>query len=150
MALFDYLERSRATDLLKEEVRALAAVHWGGAPNGAAIVCRRHAPAVKVARVLTQLFAQLPDTPIERVEVDARSGCSDFIGTITVHTGQDARVFDFVWDCRWRAAEEGWFDHWGEPDQMRAAREFGWRCFASWVESTGERKNPAPRIARTA
>ena len=23
-------------------------------------------------------------------------------------------------------------DQWGYPDQGRAAREFGWRCFSQW------------------
>jgi hypothetical protein len=151
MALSQYLERSRAAEQLKREVRALAALPWGGAQSGATLVCVRHSPAVKVARVLTQLFAELPDARIERIELDARSGCSDFIGTVTVHGEEgSARVFEFVWDCRWRAAEEGWFDHWGEPDQIRAAREFDWRCFSSWVECTGIRSKPTPRIARSA
>jgi hypothetical protein len=150
MALFHYLERSRAADQLKRDVRALATSPWGGAPTTTTLVCVRHSPAVKVARVLTQLFAELPEARIERVELDARSGCSDFIGTVTVHADGSARVFDFVWDCRWKAAKEGWFDHWGEPDQIRAAREFDWQCFSTWVESTGIRRTPAPRISRSA
>jgi hypothetical protein len=150
MALSALLERSRASDQLKDEVRALAAIHWGGTPNGAALVCVRHSPAVKVTRVLTQLFAELPDVAIERIEVDARSGCSDFSGTVTIHADGSPRVFEFVWDCRWRAAQAGWLDHWGEPDQIRAAREFGWQCFASWTERINDRTTPAPRIARSA
>ena len=150
MALFHYLERSRAAEQLKRAVRALAASPWGGTPSSETLVCVRHSPAVKVARVLTQLFAELPDAHIERVEVDARSGCSDFIGTVTVHADGSARVFEFVWDCRWKAAKEGWFDHWGEPDQIRAAREFDWQCFSTWVESTVIRHTPGPRITRSA
>jgi hypothetical protein len=150
MALFHFLERSRAVDQLKHDVRSLAASPWGGAPSSATVVCLRHSPAVKVARVLTQLFSQLPDARIERVELDARSGCSDFIGTVTVHADGLARTFEFVWDCRWKAAKEGWFDHWGEPDQMRAAREFDWQCFSTWVERIGLRDTRAPRISRSA
>lgn len=148
MPLSEYLERSRAAEQLKRDVRALAAMPWGGVPASATVVCVRYAPAVKVVRVLTQLFSQLPDCPIEKIELDARSGCSDFSGTVTVHAEGSARVFEFVWDCRWRAAEEGWLDHWGEPDQMRAAREFGWRCFATWAERTGQPAARGPRIAQ--
>jgi hypothetical protein len=48
-----------------------------------------------------------------------------------VAAGQ-ALKFDFVWDCQWRAVQQGWTDHFGLPDQIRAAREFGWRCFQHW------------------
>jgi hypothetical protein len=37
--------------------------------------------------------------------------------------------YDFAWDCSWRARQEGWFDFWGAPDQIRAAGEFGYQCF---------------------
>jgi hypothetical protein len=40
--------------------------------------------------------------------------------------------FAFVWDCRWRAAAEGWVSPAGAADQTRAAAAFGWRCFAEW------------------
>jgi hypothetical protein len=43
-----------------------------------------------------------------------------------------AHRFAFVWDCRWRADEQGWIAPSGTPDQARAARVFGWRCFAEW------------------
>ena len=41
-------------------------------------------------------------------------------------------VYEFVWDCRWRAEQEGWTDCFGFPDQIRAAREYDWRCFERW------------------
>lgn len=134
MSLIPLLDRSAATDPLKLALRTLVAQPWGNAQSCDALVCRRGMPAVKVERVLTQLLTELPDARIERIEIDARSGCSDFSGHLAVHVGDTVRVFDFVWDCRWRAAEEGWTDHWGEPDQIRAAREFGWRCFSVWSE----------------
>ena len=40
----------------------------------------------------------------------------------------------FHWDCKWRAQQQGWVDYFGFPDQTRAAREFGFDCFRSWVE----------------
>jgi hypothetical protein len=134
MSLLPLLDRSAATDQLKLAMRTLVAQPWGNVHSSDAIVCRRGMPAVKVERVLTQLLSELPDARIERIEIDARSGCSDFGGHLTVYADGTTRVFDFVWDCRWRASEEGWRDHWGEPDQIRAAREFGWRCFSIWSE----------------
>ena len=134
MSLIPLLDRSAVTDQLKLALRTLVAQPWGNAQSCDALVCRRGMPAVKVERVLTQLLTELPDARIERIEIDARSGCSDFSGHVAVHVAETVRVFDFVWDCRWRAAEEGWTDHWGEPDQIRAAREFGWRCFSVWSE----------------
>ena len=62
----------------------------------------------------------------------ARSGCSDFVGTVQVHTSSETRVYEFIWDCRWRAEQEGWTDCFGFPDQIRAAREYDWRCFVRW------------------
>lgn len=134
MSLLPLLERSAASDQLKLAMRTLVSQPWGNAQSCDALVCRRGMPAVKVERVLTQLLSELPSASVQRIEIDARSGCSDFSGQLTVHTADATRVFDFVWDCRWRAAREGWTDHWGEPDQIRAAREFGWRCFAVWSE----------------
>lgn len=134
MSLLPLLDRCAASEQLKLAMRSLVAQPWGNAQSCDTLVCRRGMPAVKVERVLTQLLTELPSARITRVEIDARSGCSDFSGQLTVHTDDSARVFDFVWDCRWRAAHEGWTDHWGEPDQIRAAREFGWRCFSVWSE----------------
>jgi hypothetical protein len=147
MSLISLLDRSAASSQFKLAMRTLAAQAWGNAQSCDALVCRRGMPAVKVERVLTQLLTELPDARIQRVEIDARSGCSDFGGHLTVHTDDAVRVFDFVWDCRWRAAEEGWTDHWGEPDQIRAAREFGWRCFAVWTERPSMPAGASPLTA---
>ena len=94
----------------------------------------RHAPRIKVLRVLAQLLHAEGHLEIERVEVDAWSGCSDFSGTISVAAPDGVRVFRFRWDCSWRAEQEGWFDAFQLPDQIRAAHEFGWRCFQVWEE----------------
>jgi hypothetical protein len=87
---------------------------------------------VKVLRVLAQLFETAPELEVERVHVDAASGCADFRGVLTVEARSGTRAFDFVWDCHWRAVQEGWTDAFGLPDQIRAAREFGHRCFERW------------------
>jgi hypothetical protein len=98
------------------------------------IQIRGYAPRVKVARLLKYLLASHPDLEIEAVELEAQSGCSDFVGTVRLETASGTRAFDFHWCCRWRAEEEGWTDYFGFPDQMRAAREFDWRCFRVWLE----------------
>jgi hypothetical protein len=91
-----------------------------------------HAPRVKVERVLTQLFQAHPELPVERVRLRARSGCSDFTGELVAVAGDAEHRFAFTWCCAWRAEQEGWRDCFGFWDQARAAREFGWDCFAQW------------------
>ena len=91
-----------------------------------------YAPPIKVKRLLMHVLHAEPHLPIERVALHARSGCSDFVGTIDVETAHGRRTYEFVWDCRWRAIEEGWSDYFGLPDQIRAAQEFDWRCFKHW------------------
>jgi hypothetical protein len=93
---------------------------------------RGYAPRVKVTRLLKHVLASLPDLHIEQMFVKAQSGCSDFVGTVEIATPTERKAFEFVWCCRWRAEEEGWLDYFGFPDQMRAAREFDWRCFRVW------------------
>lgn len=126
----EIIDRCRATEEFKDEVRAFAEHR----PTKR-ISMARPAPRVKVVRVLTQLMHAQPELEVEQVTVDGWSGCSDFRGTLTVVAANgDRRTFDFVWDCHWRAVEEGWTDAFGLPDQIRAAREFGWRCFERWQE----------------
>ena len=91
-------------------------------------------PRVKVPRVLAQLSDAHPDLAVRRVALEGTSGCADFVGTLRVTTDTAEHRFDFAWDCRWRAEQEGWTDPFGFPDQIRAAREFGWRCFVRWEE----------------
>ena len=95
-----------------------------------------YAPRVKVRRLLSQLLAEEPALEIEQVEIRGMSGCSDFVGSVNVHTTSGTHVFDFVWCCRWRAEREGYTDYFGFPDQMRAAQEFDWQCFREWQRRT--------------
>ena len=127
-----YLEGSRAAAEFKSDVLAYAEHRAVGRVH-----VEPNAPRVKVLRVVTQLLTALPDEPIERVVVCGQSGCSDFRGSLTMVAAGAERTFDFVWDCAWRAEQEGWVDYYGYPDQIRAAREFGWRCFAAWSERAG-------------
>ncbi len=129
MDLTELLAASAASDAFREDVRVFA--ERGSAPS---ITTARYAPRVKVLRVLAQLLYEEPASPIERVHVDALSGCADYRGSIDVHAAGLVRSFDFEWDCHWRARQEGWTDFFGFPDQIRAAREFGWRCFKEWRE----------------
>ena len=126
------LARSSACDGLKSDIRALARAYRTEATAHIAPV--RPTPAVKAFRVLAHLLEQHPDLEVQRVTIDGLSGCSDFVGTVTVETPDGSRTYDFAWCCRWRAEQQGWTDHFGFPDQMRAAREFGWRCFERWQE----------------
>lgn len=121
------LDASRAADAFKHDLVAFAV----GRPVER-VVLLRPAPRLKVLRLLTHLLDVEPTLRVERVEVEGYSGCSDFRGSVTVHCEDAIRGWRFRWDCRWRAEQEGWNDAWGMPDQMRAAREFGWRCFARW------------------
>lgn len=148
MDLDHILGRSRASDHVKAAVRALASNPFGYHHAGCHVSCVRPAPAVKVLRVLTQLLHAEADDPIEHVGIEGVSGCADFVGTLTVRTATEVRTIEFVWDCRWRAEEEGWRDDWGHPDQIRAAREFGWRCFQHW--STRATATHEPATARSA
>lgn len=121
------LGQSVATEQFKLDVTAFCAGRV--APR---VSVEGFAPRVKVERLLMQLLSTEADLPITRVVVRGRSGCSDFSGEVKVETISETHVFDFVWDCRWRAQEEGWTDCFGLPDQMRAAQEYGWRCFQVW------------------
>jgi hypothetical protein len=127
MTLDALLAASDATEAFKRDVLAYA-----DRQSAPAITLLNHAPRVKVLRLLTQLLADQPQMPISRVEIHGVSGCADFRGWIAVETEAERRVFDFVWDCHWRASQEGWTDCFGFPDQIRAAQEFGWQCFADW------------------
>jgi hypothetical protein len=129
------LRASQAGDAFKQDLVAFAV----GRP-AERVVLRRPAPRLKVLRLLTHLLDAEPTLCVERVEVEGYSGCSDFRGSVTVHCQDATRVWRFRWDCRWRAEQEGWHDPWGMPDQSRAAREFGWRCFARW-EPTAEQSD---------
>jgi hypothetical protein len=123
------LERSSASERFKAELRAYASRN-----EVTTIVTSRPAPRIKVLRVVAKLLHDHPELPVERIRVDARSGCSDFVGRVVVEGEGQARQFEFTWCCRWRAEAEGWTDAFGLPDQIRAADEFGWRCFARWQE----------------
>lgn len=94
------------------------------------IAANAGAPPVKVLRVVTKLLEACPETPIESVQIQAVSGCSNFTGHALVTPG-DVKV-NFDWDCRWKAHQLGWEDAFGDPDQIRAAQELGYQCFKSF------------------
>ena len=121
------LAKSRAAEPFKSAVRS-----YSSGSAGEHIRVDGHAPSIKVKRLLKHILAAEPHLPIERISLRGRSGCSDFVGTVKVQTALETRVYEFVWDCRWRAEQEGWTDGFGFPDQIRAADEFDWRCFARW------------------
>ena len=116
------LEQSQATESFKQAVRDLQA----GRSNPA-IQHNRAVPPVKALRAISKLLEDSPNLAFENAVIQGQSGCSDFEGTIKVNDGE--MEFAFLWDCAWRAEQEGYKDHWGSPDQIRAAREFGYQCF---------------------
>ena len=122
------LERSRALEPFKHAVRSYCT---GGTAD--LIQIDGYAPAVKVCRLLAHILSTEPLLPIERVSLRGRSGCSDFAGTVQLQTPAGTSSYEFIWDCRWRAEQEGWLDCFGFPDQIRAAREYDWRCFQHWA-----------------
>ena len=121
------LTRSCATDRFKSDV-----IDFASRADVPSITLVRAVPRVKVVRLINQLLHAHPEWVVDRLRVDARSGCSDFVGTAVVEGGGQSRVIQFAWDCRWRAEQEGWVDAFGFPDQIRAADEFGWNCFHRW------------------
>ncbi|MBI1785797.1 hypothetical protein HYR69_11690 [Candidatus Sumerlaeota bacterium] len=118
----ELLERSAAAPGFKDAVLNLA----DGSPQEL-IRFSPGAPSVKVLRVVMKILEEWPDLPIESVYVQGSSGCSDFVGRAAVQPG--GINFDFEWDCRWRAEQLGWMDAFGDPDQIRAARAYGYQCF---------------------
>ena len=116
------LDESSADDAFKDAVREL---EGGGKPER--IAFNSASPPVKVLRFIMKLLEDFPDAEFSSIEVQGRSGCSDFVGQAVAQPG-DLR-FEFVWDCAWRAEQEGWTDAFGDPDQIRAARTFGYQCF---------------------
>ena len=122
------LSQSAASDAFKSAV-----VDLKNGKRPSAITFNSGSPPVKVLRVITKLLEEFPAEQIESVELSGQSGCSDFQGTLSVNNGSWSVKFE--WDCKWRAEQEGWTDHFGYPDQMRAAREFGYQCFSRFKRS---------------
>ena len=123
------IQGSRATPDFKQAVAGFRA-----GDRTERVKLESYVPRVKVERLLTQLLTAEPSLEIEHVVIRGMSGCSDFVGSVDVQTTSGSHVFDFVWCCRWRAESEGYVDYYGFPDQLRAAREFDWRCFQRWEQ----------------
>jgi hypothetical protein len=121
------LANSRAAETFKDAVRS-----YSPAAVQEHILVEGYAPPIKVKRLLVKMLSAESELPIERIALKGRSGCSDFVGTVRVQTATETRVYEFAWDCRWRAEQEGWTDCFGFPDQIRAAREYDWNCFERW------------------
>lgn len=128
------LAASAATPAFRTELLAFA---QGG--DAERIEARAHNPRVKILRTVAQLLTREPTLAVDRIAIQAVSGCSDYTGTLVATDAQgDTHQFRFTWDCAWKAEQVGYTDFFGLPDQIRAAREFGWDCFAQW-EAIGQR-----------
>ncbi len=128
-SLDELLEASKATESFKEAVRDV--VRGKLSPP---IRASRGAPAIKVLRVLQKILEAYPGEPITAVEIEGRSGCSDFRGEAVVYPS--GRRLRFWWDCHWKAEQEGMTTWWGGADQTGAARQFGYQCFREFTEVT--------------
>ncbi len=124
----EVINSSSATDSFKKTVIQF---QHQQAPT-AQIRFRSSNPPIKVLRVILGLLERFPELEVSDVDVDGVSGCSDYRGKISINSGE--KTFDFVWDCAWKASEMGWKDYFGDPDQIRAARTFGFRCFKEFEE----------------
>jgi hypothetical protein len=127
MHLTDILDGSSATAEFKAAV-----LSEQGRTRTPLIASLRPVPHIKIMRLLKHLLSAQRELEIRSVRIHADSGCSDLTGVIDVACRDAVRRFSFAWDCAWRAREQGWTDCFGFPDQMRAAREYDWRCFKSW------------------
>lgn len=132
------LLRSKASESFKRDV-----LRFASGEETSTIDVVGFAPRVKVERVLVQLLNAEPELEIRSATVQGTSGCSDFVGEISIETATATHAFAFSWCCRWRAEQEGWRDYFGFPDQIRAAREFGWDCFERWEEQASPAMTPA-------
>jgi len=126
----DFLARARATEPFRD---ALLTFLKEGRPNDR-IRFNRGSPPVKVERVLTQALAAHPELEIDAVEIEGRSGCEYFRGSLDIEAVGETVCIEFHWNCKWKAEQEGWTDAFGMPDQIRAARTFGYECFSEWTE----------------
>jgi hypothetical protein len=122
------LAQSAATEAFRTDLAAFA--NRGESPR---ISAPGRSPRVKVLRAIAQLLHVEPSLQIEQVAVRAVSGCADFIGELEVTDSAGiTHLFDFEWNCEWKAKQLGYVDGFGFPDQIRAAQEFGWQCFERW------------------
>lgn len=126
--LEELLQNSSASEEFKQD--ALEAQRQGR--STARVKFSSGNPPVKVVRVLCGLLEKFSGLPIEQVEVRGQSGCSDYRGELILNGGE--KRFNFVWDCAWKASQMGWKDMFGDPDQIRAARAFQYRCFEKFEE----------------
>ena len=126
------LAASGATDEFKDSVRQYST--HGKAPL---VEAAGYAPPIKVMRVLAQLLEVGADaSTASACASTATPGAPTSAGRSRRTPTGVVRQWRFVWCCRWRAVEQGWVDCFGFPDQMRAAREFGYRCFETWSTAT--------------
>ncbi len=126
-SLEQLLEQSQAAPEFKEAVR-----RFRDGERSERIVATAGSPPIKVLRLLMKLLEAVPELPMERVRIEARSGCATYEGIVEVQP--QGRKFRFCWDCAWRARESGVINRWGFVDQAAAAQQFGYQCFRYFEE----------------
>ena len=128
MKLLEFLQSSTARPAFVKAVHDFLAT---GHANDR-VVFSPGSPPIKIERTLSKVLETFADAPIESVRISGRSGCEYFRGELIIGMAEEELHVGFDWDCRWRAQEQGWSDYFGLPDQIRAAREFGYDCFRQW------------------
>lgn len=123
MDIQNFLKNSKAT---KEFKAAVTNFFEGGKTD--LIRYNRTAPRIKVERTLTKIIEEFGEFQISKVEIDGNSGCEYFRGTAKI-CAEEEQTIDFEWNCIWKAEEQGYKNLFGMPDQVRAAKEFGYDCF---------------------
>lgn len=124
-SLDELLAGSAATEAFRQAVRALDA-----RTDQDLIRSPDPDPPVKMQRLAMKLIEEYPDIAFETLDIYASSGCGNYTGKAVAEPG--SIHFSFDWDCYWKAQQEGWKDAFGDPDQGRAARTFGYQCFRSF------------------
>jgi hypothetical protein len=118
----EIIENSHATAAFKRAVQKFIA-----GKESELIRYSPGSPRIKIIRVLTKILESFPDEAITDVNIEGRSSCSSYYGTLTI--GPNALRIRFNWDCQWRAEHEGLRTWYGNPDQTKAAEMFGYQCF---------------------
>ena len=116
------LENSQASGAFKTAIQGLS-----DGTDSELIKYSSGSPKVKVQRVLMKLLEVFPDEKITEVDIRGASSCSGYAGTLTFGPNQTNIAFN--WDCEWKADQEGFKTWYGAPDQIKAARQFGYQCF---------------------
>ena len=119
------LDASKAEDTFKQAV-----LNFAGGDDSDLIKSSPGSPRIKLLRVLMKLLEMFPHEVITNVREEGISSCSGYRGMVIF--GPEGKRAEFHWNCYWKAQQEGLKTWYGEPDQSKAARKFGYQCFETF------------------